>query len=484
MQIETGRRVFRNVSVMFTAQMITWVSSFVLLYFLPRYLGSEDFGRLYLAISIKMMLGLLIDFGGGYLIPKEVARAEAKGGEILNSYLLLRIGLWALSIGLILILSKLLGYSEHVHLLILVLAIGKLWEGGTTALNAWFQGVEKMEYPSIGYIVERLFVAVFAVGALLMGGDSLSVAIIMSIGTFLNLIVILWFARGRIPIRPRLNWDVFGLIRSGMPYFLFSLFSVIYYRIDAVMISAITNDVVTGWYGGAYRFFDMVMVLPLLYRTAIFPVFSRLWENKTGELTRTVGESVRLMILMGIPVALFIFTFAEEIIHFFMGLEEYQASVIILQIFAISIPIIFIDIILGSAILGAANKQRSWAVVGLVAIFVNIGANLFLISWAQELYGNGGIGAAIATLITELFVMFCALWLLPGSYLVSFKGAYLWKPIAASLLLFIFFWFAPGLGIHWILATLAAPVIYLAGLMLIRTFDQEEIEIMKRLWTT
>lgn len=146
---DVRKSLTRNVSILLGAQLITWVSSFVLLYFLPRYLGSEDFGRLYLALSINMMLGLLIDFGGSYLIPKEVARSKKGGGRILNSYILMRIGLWLLSIGLVMLLAGFIGYSEHIYLLIVTLAVGKLWEGGGKALKSFFYGIERMEYPAL-----------------------------------------------------------------------------------------------------------------------------------------------------------------------------------------------------------------------------------------------------------------------------------------------------------------------------------------------
>lgn len=480
-----GESVAENVSVMFGAQVITWASSFLLLYFLPRYLGPEDFGRLYLALSIKLMLGLLIDFGGNYLIPKEVARSKSKGARILSSYLLLRIVLWILSIGLILLISNLLGYSQHVHLLILVLIIAKLWEGGTSAFSAYFQGIEKMKYPSIGTIVEKVFVALVAVGALLMGADSIGVAIVMSVGALLNLIVIYWFSRRVVRVNYTFDPKVFSLLRSGMPFFLFSLFSVIYYRIDAVMLASLTTEEVTGWYGGAYRFFDIVMVLPLLYKTAIFPVFSRLWDNKEGVLENTVGQSMRLMIMFGIPTAVVIFLFAEPIIHFFMGIEEYGPSVLILQIFALSIPIIYIDIILGSALMGAANKQRAWAVVGLFAIFINITANYLLIPYYQSLYSNGGVGAAIATLITELFVMGSAFYLLPKGYLQTFRGSYIFKPFIASVIMAI-----PLLslinftGLYWMFILVLGGVFYISALLLLKTFDQEELNLIKSMVTT
>ena len=475
-----GQSVVRNMSVMLSAQVVTWGSSFVLLYFLPRYLGSVDFGRLYLALSIKMMLGLLIDFGGNYLISKEVARSEKEGTSILSSYVILRILLWIIAIGLIILFSNILGYSEHVHLLILILAIGKLWEGGYSALSSYFQGIERMEYPSLGKISEKLFVAIFAIIALLLGADSIGIAIIMTAGALLNLIVLFSFSRKVVKINYKFNFKVFGLLHSAMPYFLFSLFSVIYYRVDAVMISAYTTESVTGWYGGAFRFFDIVMVLPLIYKTAIFPVFSKLWDNKEGKLEHTVSESMRLMIILGIPVALLIFVYAEAIIQFFMGLDEYGPSVLILQIFAISIPFIYIDIILGSALLSAADRQKSWATVGLFAIFVNIGINAVLIPYTQANYGNGGIGAAIATLFTEVFMMISALYLLPGTYLKGFKIAYLLKPIGASLIMMVAVLALLLVNLYWLLAIVLAGVVYVFGLYLMNTFSQSEIYLLKQ----
>jgi len=476
---EIGKSVAQNVSVMFGAQVVTWGSSFLLLYFLPRYLGPEDFGRLYLALSIKMILGLFIDFGGNYLIPKEVARSQKKGERILSSYILFRVALWILSIGLILLFSNLLGYSQHVHLLILILVIAKLWEGGSTALNAYFEGIEKMKYPSIGKIAERLFVAVFAVGALLLGADSIGVAIVMTVGALLNLIVIYGYSKRVVRIRYKFDPEMFSLFRTGMPFFLFSLFSVIYYRIDAVMLASFTTEEVTGWYGGAFRFFDIVMVLPLLYKTAIFPVFSKLWDNKKGVLESTVGHSMRLMILLGIPVAALIFIFAEPIIHFFMGIEEYYPSIIILQIFAISIPFIYIDIILGSALMGAANRQRAWAFIGLFAIFINISVNYFLIPYTQQVYLNGGIGAAVATLITEIFVMVSAFYLLPKEYLQTFKSSYIIKPFAATILMVLpVILLLSYTGLYWMIVLLFASVFYISGLLLLKTFDKVELKMI------
>lgn len=471
--------VARNMSVMFGAQAVNWVSSFLLLYFLPRMLGTEDFGRLYLALSIKMMLGLLIDFGGNYLIPKEVARSQKIGSHVLSSYVILRILLWVLSIGGIILFSHLLGYSQHVHFLILILAVGKLWEGGYSAISAYFQGIERMEYPSLGNIVERMSVALFSIIALFLGADSIIIAIIIATGALLNLIVLVYFSRKMIPFSYKFDFKVFGLLKTGMPYFLFSLFSVIYYRIDAVMLASFTTESVTGWYGGAFRFFDIVMIFPLIYKTAIFPIFSKLWDDKEGKLEETVSESLRLMVILGLPVALGIFVYAEDVIQFFMGVDEYGPSVIILQIFSLSIPIIYMDIILGSALLSAADRQSAWAVVGFFAIFVNIGLNYFFIPYTQLHFANGGIGAAGSTFFTELFMMCSAFYLLPKGYLRGFEAAYLLKPAVATAIMGTAMWLLMLLGVHWMIALILVSIIYVIGLLILKTFVREELLLLK-----
>jgi len=466
---------------MFGAQAITWVTSFVLLMFLPRYLGSEDYGRLYLALSVKMMLGLFIDFGGNYLITKEVARSEQNGLKILSSYFMLRILLWLISIGAIILAADLFGYSEHVHLLILILAIGKLFEGESTALKAYFQGIERTEYPSIGMVIERIFVASFAIGALLMGSDSIAIAVIIALGTVVNFAVVGWFSRKFIKISYKFDKKVFNLLRSGLPFFLFSLFSIIYYRVDAIMLASMSTDAVTGWYGGAYRFFDMVMIFPILYTKVIFPIFSKLWDDKEGILQETFGQSLKLILLLAVPVACIVFLFSSDIIQFFMGLQEYGPSVIILQIFAISVPLIYVDFILGSAIMGAANRQHGWATVGFIAIFINIGANYLLIPYTQLRYGNGGIGAAVATFITELFVMVSAIVLLPNNYFQRFKSAYVYKPLAAGMIMVAVIWALAHTQLYWMIALAIGGLIYIGLLFVFKVFPPNELELIKKL---
>lgn len=478
MNREIGKSIAKNTSVMLGAQAITWMSSFVLLLFLPRYLGSANYGQLYLAISIAMILGIIIDFGGKYLIPKEVAREKDKTSKVLISYIGVRTAIWAVCMLLLVLFSFVVDYSPTVKWLILILGISKLWNGLVQAIRGCFQGYEIMEYPSVGVIVQKVFVSVTAVTALFWGAGPITIALIMAVGVLLNLAVCLKFIPKIIDSIPNFRLGIsLNLIKTSIPYFLWSIFGVIYYRIDTVMLSMFTTESVVGWYGGAYRFFDVIMFLPSIFTTVIFPIFARL-QSKQEELSDTFQRSLRYMILTGIPMTICFFLFAEEIVQLFYGLEEYGPSVILLQVFAPGVILVYIDFIMGSTIM-ATDRQNLLAWVGFAAIILNVGLNYLTIPYAHELWGNGGIGAALTTIVTELFIMAAAFSLLPGKYFNGFKISLTLRSLISGIVMVAVTLGLSALNVYWIVTAMIGLLVYLGCSILFRVITKNELHFIK-----
>ncbi len=483
MDKDIGTSVARNTSIMFGAQAVTWVSGFVLLLFLPRYLGSEDYGRLYLAISMVMILSIIIDFGGNYLIPKEVSRSKEKTSALLVSYIGIRTVIWAICMALLFLFSYLVEYSPVVITLIIILGISKFAEGVMKTIKGCFQGHERMEYPSLGVIAEQLFVSAAAVCALLLGAGPVTVAVIMAVGMFLNLVVCLRFLPIIVDRFPGFRISVpLKLIKESIPYFLWSVFAVIYYRIDAVMLSVFSTESVVGWYGGAYRFFDIVMFLPSIMTTVLFPVFSRLTTSGDNRMSHTFQQSLKYVIMAGIPICIFFFAFSENIIDLFYGAEEYGPSILILKIFSVGIIIVYIDFILGSIIL-ATDKQEKWAAVGFVAILLNVGLNYVAIPYSETLWSNGGIGAALSTLVTEAFVMVAALTMLPRRYFEGYTVSVLARGGLSGLILGGFMWALHGSGIYWLVQIALGLILYLVTAVVLNIITHREISFFKEFLT-
>jgi O-antigen/teichoic acid export membrane protein len=480
---DIAKSVATNTTVLMGSQLVTWVSGFVLMLFLPRYLGSEDYGRLYLAISITTIAQLVVNFGGYYMITKEVSRSRENAPHLIVDSIGIRIVLWAVSTAALVAFSYLVGYSSESKVVIIILGVSMLWVGAGGVLVSAFRGFEVMRYPSLAAVVERIFVTVVGVGALLMGANSLVIAVVMAISTLLNFLVCLSFTPRIVSHIPKFNWNAsVELLKISVPYFFSSFFTMLYFRVDAVLMSLMVPAAVVGAYGAAYRLFDTLMFLPFIFSTAVFPVLSRLWIKEENGLVQTTQKSLELITLAAIPVSVSLFAFSQEIVRLFFGLREYSSSVTVLQIFSVTLILVYIDFILVNTVL-ASDKQRRWSIVALIAVPLNVLLNFLLIPYTQTHYGNGGLGAAITTFITESFIMINAVVLVPKGILrVSRIGVPL-KGVVAGIVMLGSVLLMRNWAFPWIAQAVVAITVYYAMLLPLKVLNSTELSFIRAFFT-
>ncbi len=478
MSSDVARTVSRNAAVMLGAQGVTWISSFILMIFLPRYLGSEDFGALYLAMSLAMMTQVFIDFGGSYYIAKEISRDPSNAASLIANSVGLRIGLTVISL-LFLIVFVLVGnYPAQVELLILILGVAKFWEGISAVMISTFQGFEHMEYRSLSSITERVLLTAIAVPVLLLGGNSTPIAVIMSLSTFASFLVGLFFLRRLVHNFPRISWGMaWKLAKEGLPYLMVAIFAVIYYRINAVMLSLLATETVVGWFGAAFRFFDILMFLPNILSLAVFPVLARDGSGK-GKISLATRKSVDVILLAGIPICIGTYAFAGDIIRLLFGFEQYAQSLPILKVLAPGLLLVYVDFILVTALV-AFDRQRQWSIVALLAIPLSIALNWLLIPIFQNQMGNGGVGSALATNLVELFIMASAIILMPKGVIRGNGFAVPLKGIAAGAIMGGVIWLLQQVSLPWLLIAPVSAGVYGTALFALRVFEDHERELLR-----
>jgi O-antigen/teichoic acid export membrane protein len=468
------RSVAKNTSIMFAQLLITWSSTFILMLFLPRYLGPVEYGRLFLATSISAIFGIFVQYGGTYLVAKDVSRSLKSTPQILVDAAGLRFIFGVIAFAGMVILSVLVDYTPEVRALLLIFGVGFLFQGSITVLSGCYQGHERMEYTAAGAIAERVFQSIVAVSALLMGAKAIVMAIVGVTGGLLNFLVLARFSRKVAPSLPKINWvQVSKGVRKGAPYFLFVVFSTIYFRIDSVMLSKMAPEEVVGWYGGAYKLFESLNFAPVIFSTALYPILSRMWKEKGDTHKRTTQKSLELVIIIAVPISIGVIAFAEKLIQLFYGLSQYKQSVLVLQLLACGFLFFFVDMILGTLLL-SSDKQRHQSLLALFAIPVNVGLNYLMIPYSQIHFGNGGLGAAFSTGITELFIMLGMLSLVPRGILEGFRFSVVIKCVSAGVLMGGFVLSCSYLGLPWIVVALMSTVVYVTCIFVMRTFEPAE----------
>ncbi len=156
--------------------------------------------------------------------------------------------------------------------------------------------------------------------------------------------------------------------------------------------------------------------------------------------------------------------FSREIIVTLPYPDAFSNTVPLLTILALTIPVTTFLVILGT-IAVAVDRQKVWAIGLLATVVLNVVLNVLAAPYFQSHYGNGGIGVALTTLLSEILMVSIGIWLMPRGVIDRAMAMTILKVGVASgamaLVLLL-----KNLGLDPILAVIGGAVTY-GGLVLV-----------------
>jgi O-antigen/teichoic acid export membrane protein len=262
---------------------------------------------------------------------------------------------------------------------------------------------------------------------------------------------------------------------GGMPFFLWAALLLVYGSIDILMLEGMTNSSVVGWYSLAYRWVGIPIALPLILATVVLPSLSALAHANGPEFARIVNRAVQIALFAAIPMATGMALVASDIIQFLHYPAGFEHSVLLMQILAIHIPVVALDLVLATA-LTAKDRQKAWLVVGCVAVVFNPTVNLIAIPLTTHRWGNGAIGASIVTVATEVVMMLGAISLRPAGVLDRATISFIIRCVGAALIMVPAVHMTAGLPLG--MKIVAGIVAYACGAWALRLFS------LRPVWNT
>ena len=231
------------------------------------------------------------------------------------------------------------------------------------------------------------------------------------------------------------------------------------------------GDVEVAIFSAAYNRALALIFIPTVYINAIYPVLSRYYKESKSGLRLLYERSFKYLYIAGVPISLGIFMLSDEIIGFLYG-TRYSTSSIALRIISLYLFLKFINFLLG-VVLSSIDKQNK----RMLGQGITAGISILLNLWLIPLIGF--VGAALSTLITEIFLfMIYYLFVSKSWYYYNFLGI-LPKPIIAAIAMSLFIGFT---SLNLIITLVASAAIYLAVLMVLRTLDKKDYEIMGKIF--
>ncbi|HEV8674872.1 MAG TPA: flippase [Methylomirabilota bacterium] len=466
--------ILRNSSLLVSAQVVASLIAMALMVLVSRVLGDVEFGRLHLALSLTMIFGVVVEFGLSQVVARAVAQERARAGPYLRKAAGLVMVLGALFYGGLVGAAHLLGYTAEVRWLALILGVLMVTEATSQLLGALFQAHEQMLVPALARVAGNAFTLAVVVPLLLRGQGAATVATVMVLAAAfrvaLQAVAVRRLYGFELPGPPAPAWR--GLLAAGLPFLAAQGLGMFVFRVDVVMLGRMASEATVGWYGAACRLMEAFNFIPQFLTMATFPVAARLWAARSGEFRPTVRKTLHLLLVVAVPVAVVLLVLAEEIVGFLFTLDAYGPSVPVLRVHALSLAMVFVDYYL-VGILMAMGRERVWIAIVGAACVVNPALNVLLIPPTEFWFGNGGIGAAVATLVTEVFILAWALYAIPAgtfgraSARVAARAAVLGGAMAAVLVT------GRALGAPWMLAAAFAGVGYLIAVVRLGILPQD-----------
>ncbi|MGH2599168.1 MAG: flippase [Dehalococcoidia bacterium] len=392
--LQAVRRAVRNATWLFSSQTAARLIAFAMGTVLARSFGAERFGEYMFVMAYVTYFAFLADGGLGRFLIRDASREPHRAREFLAKTTSLRLAL-AAAVYVLMLAGALVTRSDGARTAYIAIAGLSLFSGAVTgALTSMFNAREEMRISALFGMLSSLATAIFVLAALAAGFGLLGVFIGATLASLppLAYLALRWWQRMG---RPGLTVDVafwrMALGRS-FPYALLGVIGLVYFRMDSLLLTWMKGTEATGIYTAAYRLLDAVTDVPGVIVAAMFPTLSRLHvESKAKVRTTYLGALVTLS-LLGLPVLLGMVLLAGPAIRILYG-EEFSESIVVLQLLAIAVYLIFVDTA-NTMVLYASDNLRPVVLLSLVTTAANIGFCLLLIPPYAER------GAAWATILS------------------------------------------------------------------------------------
>jgi O-antigen/teichoic acid export membrane protein len=404
--------IARNSFHLFLGQIATILLSFVLNWALGRWLGVVDFGNLYLVMRTVWFAYLFVEWGQGQYVIREVARSPDKAGVILGSSLVFRSAASFLVCGPALFAAWFFGYGPSIILLTGLFMLANLPQSCAQVYGLVFRGRERMDQDALVTVTMKFLTVAFTLLALVLGGQLLEVILAQSVAGLGALGLAALLAK-RVPVPGMRATLAAGreLLLKGAATLPLNIASFAQPYIDVVVLKKLATATTVGWYGAAMLFMNALLMPAVILGSAAYPRLSRA-AHEPELFRKELSTAFRPLLIIGAFAAAGTYLFADLAVGIVYDTSKFGPAITVLQVFAPALFLLFVDIVLATAIL-AVGRPKPLAIAKTAVLLLAAVLDWLLVPIAETRWGNGGIGVVLSFSASELVMLIAALIFVP-----------------------------------------------------------------------
>jgi len=452
--------VARGLSLQLIARFVSLVLALVSISVTVRYLGLAEYGVL---TTVVVFSGLFDAFGDVGLSTVTVRRVTTGRGS-LERLVGLNLGIsifYAIPLWLI---ATATGWSIYqgrpdVQLGIAIVSSGLIIKAIQTCFNPVYEVVIKFGVLAFSDISSRLLSVLLMLLAVQYDAGLVAFFGLQVLPFAVRLLIVIVVVHRRGHFRPVFaRGEAADLLREGFPLALVNLVAILYFRVDGVLLSLLSDVTQVGAYGLAYRLVSNLGMLGAVFVNTVFPTMTRAFGEGKEVFTRRVRRYVEVMLLIALPAAIFGPVMADELIALVASEEAVGVASTVTQLLLMATAASLLNVMLAQALV-AAHQQRFLLRVSIIALLVNVVINVAL---APEL---GAAGAGIALLMSESLSLVLAFWRLRSVSGVLLPVGFVMRTLPSLVVTMMVWWPVRHLPVLIVLTILAMTYFLAVALM-------------------
>lgn len=412
------------------------VLGFLLVVFMARQWGAENFGDYSTTLSFFQLLQQAPLLGLHLLVARDVAARP----EFIHRDMATAAGL---SVGIALLLALAVGaigewlYPARLTAALWLAGLALLPTAMTMVVEMVLVGQERLGLVAAVNIAESA-IRLLTMVVLIHLGATLS-QIVLAFLSLRIVALLLYMTDGRIRRLLR-GWkfDVGRLwfyLRQSPIFCGIMLFSAAFSRFDIIFLSKLTTARDVATYAVATRLFEVALMLPSILMVVLLPVFMRLFTRNRTLLEEFFRLVLRYGFILGLPLAIIAAATSRQIVVGIFG-EAFAAAILPLQLLMFCALLMAGNQLMATLLL-VFDLQR-FDLYGLMVGTCVLTASLLL------LIPSFGIAGAASALLLGAFAQFVArILILASRTALRVEGVDVARLIAAGGIMIATIWFAP-----------------------------------------
>ncbi|WP_198025897.1 oligosaccharide flippase family protein [Prevotella sp. S7 MS 2] len=382
-----GKTVFANFGYLSLLQIAGYVFPLITMPYLARVIGADGVGKIAFASAIVVWIQTISDWGFNLIATRDVAQNRADKEKVSRIFSNV---LWA---------RCLLTLFSGLLLLIAVLAVPYLRENadiifvtfllvpGYILFPEWFfQAIERMKYTTIFNLLIKLIFTISVFIFIHEREDYLIQPLLTTIGYLLcgigalYLILMKW---GYTLYRPQWG-ELTRTIKGSTDVFINNLMPNLYNSFSVMLLGFFGGATANGLYDGGNKFPTIFYNFQSVLSRAFYPFLSRRLDKHSFYAKLNIG-----LALIG---SIFLIAISPFVIKVMLG-DEFEKSVIVMQILSFSVIFLAMDYTYGTNFLILNHKEKPLRNLTFVSSILGMSVSIPLV------YYFSYIGAAITVLL-------------------------------------------------------------------------------------